>query len=439
MPKTFTQVRGQARGKEKSNCDVAIVGAGPYGLSVAAHLKAAGVNFRIFGSPMEFWLKHMPKGMHLKSEGFASSLYDPGSTFTLETYCKERGLPYAHIGTPVPLDVFCSYGMEFQKRFVPELEHERVTGLQRLPAGFEVTLDSGEIVAARRVVIAVGLTYYEYLPPELASLGDFVTHSSKHSALEKFKGHEVAVVGAGASALDLAALLHESGASVQVIARVPAIRFHNPPDDLKPSWLDRLRTPVTGIGPGWKLFLCTNLPLVFRQMPVKFRLEKVRRILGPAPCWFTKEQVVGKVGFNLGVTITEASVQNGRVQLQLTDSSGTKKILTADHVIAATGYKADVRRLSFLDSDILSGIRCVEQTPVLSSNFESTVRNLYFVGLTSANTFGPLLRFAYGARFAAPRLSKHLGQTAARDSARRQSESSGQSKAESEAAEPVAR
>jgi hypothetical protein len=220
---------------------------------------------------------------------------------------------------------------------------------------------------------------------------------------------------------------------------VPAIRFHNPPDDLKPSWLDRLRTPVTGIGPGWKLFLCTNLPLVFRQMPVKFRLEKVRRILGPAPCWFTKEQVVCKVGFNLGVTITEASVQNGRVQLQLTDSSGTKKILTADHVIAATGYKADVRRLSFLDSDILSGIRCVEQTPVLSSNFESAVRNLYFVGLTSANTFGPLLRFAYGARFAAPRLSKHLGQTAARDSARRQSESSGQSKAESEAAEPVAR
>ena len=103
-------------------CDVTIIGAGPYGLSIAAHLKARGVDFRIFGNPMEFWLKHMPAGMHLKSEGFASSLYDPGSTFTLEAYCKEQGLPYAHIGTPMPLQTFSSYGLEFQRRFVPELE-----------------------------------------------------------------------------------------------------------------------------------------------------------------------------------------------------------------------------------------------------------------------------------------------------------------------------
>ena len=119
-----------------NSCDVAIVGAGPYGLSTAAHLKAAGVNFRIFGSPMEFWLKHMPTGMHLKSEGFASSLYDPDSSFTLKAYCAERGLKYADIGNPVPLDVFAAYGIEFQKRFVPELEYRRVTSVQRAPSGF---------------------------------------------------------------------------------------------------------------------------------------------------------------------------------------------------------------------------------------------------------------------------------------------------------------
>jgi thioredoxin reductase len=420
-------------------CDVAIIGAGPYGLSTAAHLKARGVDFRIFGSPMEFWLKHMPKGMHLKSEGFASSLYDPKSTFTLEAYCKERGLPYAHIGTPVPLETFSSYGLEFQKRLVPELENEWVNSVQRTATGFQVTLASGEVFTARRVVVAVGLTYFEYLPPELAALPkDFVTHSSKHSSLEHFKGREVAVVGAGASALDLAALLHQGGASVQVIARVPKIRFHDPPDNLNPSWLDRLRTPVTGIGPGWKLFLCTNLPLVFRQMPEKFRLDKVHRILGPAPCWFTKEQVVGKVGFNLGVSIREATFQNGRVSLQLTDNTGTRKTLTADHVIAATGYKTDLQRLAFLDSDILRGIRSVERTPVLSSNFESTVSNLYFVGVTAANTFGPMLRFAYGAGFAASRLSRHLARTVSRKVVGRESKSDAQA-TEREEAQTVAR
>ncbi len=422
------------------NCDVAIVGAGPYGLSVAAHLKAAGVDFRIFGSPMEFWLKHMPKGMHLKSEGFASSLYDPGSTFTLEAYCKERGLPYAHIGTPVPLETFSSYGLEFQKRFVPELEEQWVVSLRRSSPGFQLTLGSGEVLTARRVVVAVGLTYYEYLPSELAALPkDFLAHSSKHSTLDHFKGREVAVVGAGASALDLAALLHQAGASVQVIARVPKIRFHDPPDNLNPSWFDRLRTPITGIGPGWKLFLCTNLPLVFRRMPEKFRLEKVRRILGPAPCWFIKEQVVGKVGFNLGVTITGATAQNGRVSLQLTDSAGARKTLTSDYVIAATGYKPDLQKLAFLDSGILPEIRCVEQTPVLSSNFESTVPGLYFVGVSAANTFGPMLRFAYGAGFAAPRLSKHLARTASRNFVQRESASNTKPTADREAAEPVAR
>jgi thioredoxin reductase len=421
-------------------CDVAIIGAGPYGLSLAAHLKSRRVDFRIFGRPMEFWLKHMPSGMHLKSEGFASSLYDPGSTFTLKDYCKVQGLPYADIGTPVPLGTFSSYGLEFQRRFVPNLENEWVTSVRRSTAGFQVTLGGGEVFSARRVVVAVGLTYYENLPAELAALPKgFVTHSSKYGTLEHFRGREVAVVGAGASALDLAALLHQAGASVQVIARVPRIRFHDPPDDLNPSWLDRLRTPITGIGPGWKLFLCTNLPLVFRQMPDQFRLDKVRRILGPAPCWFTKEQVVGKVGLNVGVTITEATVRNERVDLQLKDSAATKKTLTADHVIAATGYKPDMRRLDFLDSDTLSRIRCVERTPYLSSNFESTVPNLYFVGITAANTFGPLLRFAYGAGFAAPRLSKHLARTASLNFARQGSAPNFETTITPETAEHVAK
>lgn len=400
-----------------AKCDVAVIGAGPYGLSIAAHLKAAGVDFRIFGNPMRFWLTHMPKGMRLKSEGFASSLYDPDCTYTLEVYCKEKGIAYAKMGLPVPLEVFASYGLEFQRRFVPELENKLVNSLRRSTEGFRIRLEDGEIIDARRVVMAIGLTHYKYIPPMLATLPEeFVTHSSRHNTVDQFNGREVAVVGAGASALDLAALLHQAGAHVQVVARKPVIRFHDPPERLEPSLIGRLRTPVTGIGPGWKLFLCTNAPLLFRQMPQKFRFDKVRRILGPAPCWFTKEQVVGKIALNVGVTITEAKIQNGRVSLHLADSAGTQKMLITDHIIAATGYKVDLRRLAFMDSDLQSGIKTVEHTPVLSSNFESSFPGLYFVGASAANTFGPLLRFAFGARFTARRLSRHLAKSADRKS-----------------------
>ena len=180
----------------------------------------------------------------------------------------------------------------------------------------------------------------------------------------------------------------------------------------------RLRTPITGIGPGWKLFWCTNAPLLFRQMPEKFRFEKVRKILGPAPGWFIKEDVVGKVPFNLSVEITRAEVKDGRVQLELTGRDGAKRILTADHVIAATGYRVDLRRLNFMDADMQASIRSVDNTPVLSSNFESSQRGLYFVGTSAAHTFGPLLRFAYGAGFTARRISKHLAKSASQKSQR---------------------
>ncbi len=398
-----------------NTCDVAIVGAGPYGLSIAAHLRARNVNFRIFGNPMHTWLQHMPKGMRLKSEGFASSLYDPDSTFTLEAYCKEKGHPYSHLGRPVPLSVFAAYGLEFQKRFVPNLEDKLVESLKQTADGFEIRLEDGETVTARKVVMAIGLTHYKHIPPEFASLpSEFVSHSSQHSDPAEFKGREVVILGAGASALDWAALLHQAGAKVHVVARRAKIKFHDPPKDVEPSLLSRLRNPVTGIGPGWKLFWCANAPLVFRKMPLNFRLEKVKTVLGPAPCWFTKQEVVGNVSLIEGAKVTRVDVQNGKVNVGLVDSTGAAQSLTADHVLLATGYKVNMQSLRFLDSQLAQKLKTVENTPVLSSNFESSVPGMYFVGASAANTFGPLLRFAFGAGFAARRLSRHLASAVAR-------------------------
>ncbi len=397
---------------QEAKTDIAIIGAGPYGLSMATHVKHLGLDFRIFGSLMHTWLNHMPEGMRLKSEGFASSLYDPNGEFTLRQYCKQESLPYDDLGLPVPLGTFSSYGLEFQKKFVPELEDKQVVSLRRSAAGFHVGLGNGEVVVARRVVASVGLTHYVYVPPMLAALPEqFATHSSQHRTLDKFKGREVAVVGAGASALDVSALLLEQGTSVQLVARKPVVRFHDQGEARRPL-MERIRFPMTGIGPGWRSLFCTDAPLLFRLLPEQLRIEFVRRHLGPAPGWFIKDQVVGKMPFNLGVTINQAKVQDGRVSLDLTDGAGARRTLTADHMIAATGYRVDLERLKFLDAEILKSIRSVEKTPILSSNFESSVPGLYFVGVSAANSFGPLQRFAFGAGFAARRVSRHLASMA---------------------------
>jgi thioredoxin reductase len=393
-------------------CNVAIIGAGPYGLSVAAYLKGAGMNFRIFGSPMHTWITQMPQGMHLKSEGMASSLYDPASEFTLEHYCREKGLPYADHGLPVPIEMFIAYGLEFQKRFVPELEDKKVVSLKQSGKGFELALEDGERFSANAVVIAVGISHYAHIPAALSVLPEeLLSHSSGHSNLDHFKGREVAVLGAGSSAIDVAALLHEAGAKVQVIARKPKIRFHDPPDSKPQGLFQRLNNPPTGIGPGWKLYFCAYMPWAFRRLPQETRLKAVKKILGPAPGWFIKDRVVGKMPFHMETNVTQAKVQDGRVSLELTHDSGERKTIVVDHVIAATGYQVDLKRLAFLDSGLRSDIGMTAQMPALSAHFESSVPGLYFVGTSAANTFGPLMRFAYGARFAAQQVSSQLAKS----------------------------
>lgn len=395
--------------------DVVIVGAGPYGLSIAAYLAAAGVDFRIFGQPMEFWSKHMPDGMHLKSEGFASSLYEPGRAFTLAAYCAEQGIRYADTGTPVPREAFIAYGKEFQRRFVPLLESAMVVSVQRENNHFRIVLDSGEILGCRRLVVAVGLTYFASIPVELADLPRSVlTHSSDHGAIDTLRNREVAIIGAGASAIDLAAACHQAGARVHVLARGSGFRFQDPPNGSEAGWISRMRAPVTGIGAGWKLWACAKLPLLFRLMPSHFRIDKVRKVLGPAPCWFTHDLVVGNVDLRAGVRVCGTEMRDGRVRILLAGPSGTSSSLTVDHVIAATGYRYDVGSIPFIDPSLRTTLRMTGSLPVLSSNFESSVKGLYFVGITAANTFGPLLRFAYGAGFAAPRLARHLARTASK-------------------------
>jgi cation diffusion facilitator CzcD-associated flavoprotein CzcO len=392
--------------------DTVIIGAGPYGLSIAAHLAALGIEFRIFGSPMHTWLTQMPQGMRLKSEGFASTLYDPDSNFSLAAYCSQQGLPYADVGLPVPLETFASYGQEFQRRLVPRLEHQLVASLERTSSGFQVRLDDGEVVNARRVIVAVGISHFQYVPAVLGGLPDeFVTHSSAHHTFDRFRGREVTVLGGGSSAADVAAALVRAGASAQIVARKPVFRFHEPPGPLPRPLMDCVRSPMTGLGPGWRSFFCTSAPLLFHKMPQQLRLEIVRRHLGPAAGWFVKDQLVGRIPFHLGLRLDQAKVEDGRVQLHLAASDGAARTLGTDHVIAATGYKVDLHRLQFLSPAVRAGIRSVEDTPVLSSSFESSIPGLYFVGAASANSLGPLARFAFGAGFTSRRLSSRLAQS----------------------------
>jgi hypothetical protein len=390
--------------------DVAIIGAGPYGLSIAAHLSFRGLRFRIFGIPMHTWRAEMPPGMFLKSDGLSSDLADPEGRFTLKEFCAQRGLDYHETDKPIALRTFVDYGLAFQRRFVPSLETKLLVSLERLSIGFRLIFDDGDEVISRRVVLAVGIAHFRHIPDALGGLPpDIVSHSSEYGSIDRLLTKRVIVLGAGASALDLAALLHEHGADAAILTRRPRVDFLGPPGHR--AWWRRLVRPNSGIGTGWRLRIFADMPQAFYLLPGRLRRHQVATLLGPSTGWFMKDRIIDRLPLLTGRELRKAAMLDGRIRLTIATPDSREEDIVADHVVAATGYKVDLGQLGFISPQLRAGIRSERGSPILSRNFESSVSGLFFVGPSSMNSFGPLVRFVYGARYTSRRLSAHLARS----------------------------
>lgn len=398
--------------------DVAIIGAGPYGLSVAAHLRAAGVSCRQFGMPMSLWRDAMPRGMFLKSQGFASNLSAPDNSHTLEAFCRKTGHPYASYGLPVPLDNFISYGQWFADELVPGIEEILVTEVSQHQGGYAVTLADGETVPARNVVVAAGVEHFTRMPGQLAGLPPAAcSHSSAHTDLAAFAGQRVVVVGAGQSALESAALLHEQGAEVQVVARASELRWNGTPLDPERPLLQRMREPESGLGSGYSTWFYSRHPELFRHLPERTRIDRARTALGPAGAFWLRGRVESQFPILTShamrsATVTAGGAHGEGVRLGLTAADGSERELDADHVIAATGYRPDLTRLSFLDSQLRARLRAVDGSPAVDRHYQSAAPGLYVIGPAVAPTMGPVMRFVYGSDHAATTVARQLAGSA---------------------------
>ncbi|MGW3118193.1 FAD-dependent oxidoreductase [Streptomyces sp. NPDC001107] len=406
--------------KPSADAKVAVVGAGPYGLAIAAHLRARRVPYRIFGEPMEGWRSHMPREMYLKSSPFSSSISAPDAGHGLGEFRAEEGRHPGREREPVPLSEFVRYGLWFQQNCAPELERTAVRRIDRPPDGrFRVALASGEEFAVPAVVVATGVNPFAYVPRELAGLREdgLVSHTADHTDLSVFAGRRVVVVGGGQSALETSALLHEAGAQPTVVARTRP-SFGPPPEA---DWAKdrplhaRLLWPEAVMGTGWPLVVCSRGPGAIRHLPARIRAHLLRTVLGPSGAWWLRERVQGAVPVLSGRSLHSAARQNGGVRLKVRNAGADVETLYADHVIAGTGYLVDIDRMELLSPELRRAVRKsaaeppqLAGAPQLSADFQASVPGLYFAGLAAAPTFGPLLRFVCGTGFTARRISAAL-------------------------------
>jgi hypothetical protein len=376
----------------------AVIGAGPYGLSVAAHLRGRGVPIQVFGEPMESWRK-MPTRMLLKSVWSASSLSDPEEAHSLDRYRQIAGMP---VGEAIPLAFFIDYAMWFQEHEVPQIDRSRVTQLRREADGFHLTLEDGGAQRAAKVVVAVGVRQFAHIPDFARDLpSHLVSHTGDHVDFSRFRDCRVVVVGAGQSALESAAILSDEGARVEVISRGPVhwisrtLYEHGGP-------LRRVLYPPTDVGPPVLNWLCAS-PLLMSRLPAGVRQGIERRAVRPAGAHWLRSRVDGKVPITAFTSVRSLS-RLGQHGLRLHLGDGT--VRDVDHLLLGTGYRPQLEHVDFLDPSLRAQVLTRGGFPLLNQWFETSVPGLHFVGGLAGRTFGPICRFVAGAQITARQVAR---------------------------------
>jgi thioredoxin reductase len=400
---TGSRLRERPAGSKPDSTEVAVIGAGPYGLSAGVHLKAKGIKVRIFGEPMAFWAKQMPEGMLLRSPRVASTISNPGHKLNLEDYeSAEKIQPKA----PLPLDTFVEYGQWLSKKLGSDLDTRTVARVDREPQGFRLTLADGETVRAEKVVVATGIGPFRKKPAVFKDLPlEYVSHCYEGRDVQKFRGKKVAVIGAGQSALESAALIHEAGAKVELLVRNPDVKWIG-----GAPWLHKLG-PISlmlysshDVGPAGisRMVAYPNL-MRFVPLPLRDKIRK-RAVRSAGSRWLPER--LKTVKLTTSRYVTQASVVGGGLVLKLDDGSERR----VDHIVLGTGYEVDISRYDFLPAELVREVKQFDGYPILTSGFRCSVPGLHFIGATAARSFGPLLYFVAGTEFASHELVSHIAQ-----------------------------
>ena len=382
--------------------DAVVVGAGPYGLSTAAHLLGQGRSVAVFGKTLELWRNHMPKGMLLRSHWWATNLSDPRKQYGFERFFRESRYEQCY---PVPIEAFVDYALWFQERAVPNVDETYVSSVEHRSDHFLLTLEDGRKVRSASVVMATGLYYYaDRSHPYTGLPAGLISHSCDHSDFSRFKGKQVVVIGGGQSAIEFTALLHEAGATVHVVSRRPIFWLARDRANER-TVFEQILAPNASIAPGWINWTLEYMPYLFYRFSQQRKDRFICNHYAAAASDWLQGRVIGKATLHEGYTVVRTEAVDGKV-VDVTISDGEK--VRADHVILATGYKVDINKLTMIHPSLMSEIKTDMGFPILSHWFESSVPGLYFVGLTSLRAFGPLFRFVAGCRATAGRVARSV-------------------------------
>ncbi|MGZ4472506.1 MAG: FAD-dependent oxidoreductase [Nocardioidaceae bacterium] len=363
--------------------DLLVIGAGPYAYSAAAHARENGIDTHVVGHPMAFWREQMPADMYLRS-GPGWHLDGRGED-TFQAYLEDRGLRPEDV-EPIPIAVFLDHTEWFRARKSLVVDQRLVTDLVKPDGVFLASMDDGSTIAADKVLAAPGIQHFANLPTWYDDVpATRRSHTSERVTFDDLAGARVAVIGGRQSAYEWAALLCDHGAEA-----VDVVHRHGTPNFAKVSWafVDRY-VDETEAHRGW-----------WRRLPVEQQAEIGRQFwqvgrLTLEP-WLVPRMDPDVVTSHPGSEVTKVQASEREVALTLSDGTS----LTADHVVFASGYRADLARVPYL-AGVLDEVSVTDGFPDLTEGFETTLPGLYITGFASTRDFGPFYGFTKGCPSAA--------------------------------------
>ena len=348
-----------------STTQVLIVGAGPYGLSLANFMSGMGQDFKIIGKPMELWREHTFSGAALRSDMATSEIAHPENAFSIKAFRQQNE---SHpVSERVNVQEYREYINWVLEQTSYDIQETYMTRLSRQGDHYLAELESGETITAKQVVIATGVAHHLKIPAEFKTARD-VIHSYFTREIEALQGKKVLVVGAGQSAAEAMEVCQQNDNQVHWYARTEP-RYYSEPLDL-PKWIFNLVVKSAGL---------------FRRIP--------HRII----------QFVFSI-----FSATTMTPDNERKLADVERFSELPDLKAYDHVITATGYNYTLNHMKFLSEELRAALEMRAAMPRIDKNFMSSMRDLYFIGPSTEMFFGPPMKFMIGSQYVAPKLSKIL-------------------------------